>query len=300
MPRERSGSFFKREKKLPSGKTEITWWARLTYVDPVTRKRSDRQRRAESRAHAKELMGELLGEFDSTGGRSLEHSRRTFAELAGQYESHYAKPAEYVDGRKVAGLRSLPTVEKQLVVLKTHFGQRPLRSITHGNLREFRALRLKTPTRGDLARHKLALAKDPKAELLITRSIASVNRELALLRRMMNVAQREGWIIRSPFSVGESLISLADERKRERILTRDEERRLLEACGPREMVYTRRGKKVTAQDSGVRRSCGSSSSTASSTRTFPRRARCSLTWRSIWRIARRFTWSPVRSGATAW
>lgn len=36
-----------------------------------------------------------------------------------------------------------------------------------------------------------------------------------------------------PFAAGESLISLADERKRERILTRDEERKLLESLlGP--------------------------------------------------------------------
>lgn len=59
--------------------------------------------------------------------------------------------------------------------------------------------------------------------------------------------------MRSPFGVGESLISLADERKRERILTREEERRLLEACGARTLTYTWRGKQVTAQDSGARR-----------------------------------------------
>jgi integrase len=253
MPRERSGSFFKREKKLPNGKKVDTWWARITYVDPVTGKRSDRQRRAENRAHAKELMQELVGEYDATGGRALEHARKTFAELAVHYEGHYLKPAEYVDGRKVSGMRSLPTAEGQIKVLKSHFGLRPLRSITHGDLRDFRAARLKTPTRGDLARHERALTKDPKAEICVTRSIASVNRELALLRRMMNVAQREGWIMRSPFSVGESLISLADERKRERILTRDEEGRLLAACGPRELAYTWRGRKVTAKDSGARR-----------------------------------------------
>ncbi len=40
---------------------------------------------------------------------------------------------------------------------------------------------------------------------------------------MLNVAQRDGWILRSPFAAGDSLISLADENKRERILTREEE-----------------------------------------------------------------------------
>jgi hypothetical protein len=51
-----------------------------------------------------------------------------------------------------------------------------------------------------------------------------------MLRRRLNVAQREGWILRSPFAAGGSLISLADEDKRERILTREEEVRLLAAC----------------------------------------------------------------------
>lgn len=253
MPRERSGSFFKREKKLGNGKKQVTWWARVTYVDPVTGKRRDRQRRAENREHAKELMQGLLSEFDKTGGHSLENERKTFTDLVAHYKEHYVKPAEYVDGRKVAGLRSLPTVEGQLKVLKSYFGQRRLRAITHGDLRTFRADRLKTPTRGDRARHARELQAHPNAELRSTRTIASVNRELALLRRMLIVAQREGWIVRSPFGGGESLISLADERKRERILTREEERRLLEACGPRALTYTWRGKQVTAQDSGQRR-----------------------------------------------
>ncbi len=71
MARERSGSFFKRIKKLENGKREITWWARVTYVDPVTGKRHDRQRRAENRAKAKELVEELLAKFDATGGRAI-------------------------------------------------------------------------------------------------------------------------------------------------------------------------------------------------------------------------------------
>jgi integrase len=47
---------------------------------------------------------------------------------------------------------------------------------------------------------------------------------------MLNVAMREGWITKNPFSLGEPLISVADERKRERIITREEERLLLAAC----------------------------------------------------------------------
>jgi integrase len=53
---------------------------------------------------------------------------------------------------------------------------------------------------------------------------------MAMARRMFRVARKEGWVIRDPFDEGDSLISLARERERERILTRFEEGRLLEAC----------------------------------------------------------------------
>ena len=48
--------------------------------------------------------------------------------------------------------------------------------------------------------------------------------------RMFNIAERERWIISNPFKRGDSLISVADERKRERILSYEEESRLLAAC----------------------------------------------------------------------
>jgi len=46
----------------------------------------------------------------------------------------------------------------------------------------------------------------------------------------MNIAEREGWLLRNPMRGGDPLISIADERKRERILTRDEELHLLAAA----------------------------------------------------------------------
>ena len=118
MARERSGSVAKRVQKLRNGKEQITWWARVTYVDAVTGQRHDRQRRAQYKAHAKELLEDLLKEYDKTDGRGLAHESKTFKDLADHYEKHYAKEPEYVDGRKVAGLRSLATVQGQLMPQK--------------------------------------------------------------------------------------------------------------------------------------------------------------------------------------
>jgi hypothetical protein len=56
-----------------------------------------------------------------------------------------------------------------------------------------------------------------------------LNRLLSTLRRMLNIAQREAWIERNPFNAGDPLISVANEKKRTRILSREEETRLLTA-----------------------------------------------------------------------
>lgn len=61
------------------------------------------------------------------------------------------------------------------------------------------------------------------------RSLTTVNRELETLRNMFNVAIKQGWLLRNPAS-SRGLISNADEHKRTRILSRDEESRLLAAC----------------------------------------------------------------------
>ena len=194
-------------------KRDGAWWARITWLDPVTGRRREQRRKADSAAEAKELVESLKAELVATDGSSAEHHRDTFSDLAGYFAEHYLTPAEYVDGRKVSGLRSLYTVQKQLTVLREHFGKTRLRSITYGQLRTFRAHRLRTPTRNGGQR-----------------TIATVNRELTLLKRMFNVATREGWIMRNPFTLGDPLVSLADERHRERIITEAEEVRLLAAC----------------------------------------------------------------------
>jgi len=228
----RTGSIVKRRPRRKGAKA--TWWARVTYIDPKTGKRHDLQRRGQSKGHARDLLQTLLRDIDATDGQAPRNERKIFAELCDYFEKHYVKAAEYVDGRKVAGVRSLGTAKGQLNVLRDYFGSCRLRSITHGDVRQFRAARLAQETRTKTQR-----------------TIASVNRELSMLRRMLNVAQREGWILRNPFTAGDSLISLADENKRERILTREEELKLLAACDTPQRAHLR-GILICALDTGMR------------------------------------------------
>ena len=55
----------------------------------------------------------------------------------------------------------------------------------------------------------------------------------------------------NPFAMGEPLVSIADEKKRERILTREEEMRLLEACNDPRRVHLR-PIVICALDTGMR------------------------------------------------
>jgi integrase len=212
-----------------------SWWARLRYIDEDGT-HHDLQRKAASKADARELGEQLAKDHDQSGGRVHRAERMTFNDLAAYCEKHYYKRAEYKDERKIAGVRGFSTAKAQIKVLKAYFGKRRLRLISYADLRNYRAHRLQT--------------KSERTDREL--SIATVNRELSCLRRMLNVALAEGWIIRNPFNQGAPLISAADERKRERILTRDEEKKLLEACSERQRLHLR-PLLIAALDTGMRR-----------------------------------------------
>jgi integrase len=72
-----------------------------------------------------------------------------------------------------------------------------------------------------------------------------------LLRRVFNVAVSNGWVLKSPFAMGKSLINPGDEKPRERILTNAEEAKLIEECsGPRAHI---KPIVICALDTGMRR-----------------------------------------------
>lgn len=188
------------------------WFARVTYTDR-NGKRKNVQRKVENKSKGDELLKKLVSSIDSDKGASLETEKLTFKDLAEFYKKHYLKEAEYVNGRKVSGLRSVRNVRGYVTVLREYFGTQKLRGITYEDLVTFRNARLKTSTH--------------QSE---QRSISTVNREMAYLRRLLNIAERNEWINKNPFKRGDSLIHVVDERKRERILTREEESKLLAQC----------------------------------------------------------------------
>jgi integrase len=206
MPRIRKGAIVEKNGKV---------YARVRYTTEDG-KRKDLWLQAKNKTDAQAIIQDKIKELKDHGEKSVDASRMTFGELADYFEKNFLISAEYVDGRKIAGRRSVKGLKEQVSIMKCFFNNKPIRSISYGDLWRFKLQRLRTPTKRDEGKG--------------ARAIASVHRELALLRRMLNIAVREQWLIRNPFNLGESLISPADEKKRERILTREEELKLLGAC----------------------------------------------------------------------
>src|SRR6266545_488819 len=224
MPRQRRGSFHEDSGKL---------YARISYIDP-SGKRRFKDRQVKNKTEGWKVIDQLYRELDTHGAESLDASRLTFNQLADHLEKHYLIPPEYVNGRKVAGKRSYKDDLGILKVLRDYFGRMELRKITWGKIERFKISCLKTPTR--------------RGE---QRSIARINRELSLFRHAFKIAIGEGWLHSNPFVGPKPLIHTADEVKRNRLLERGEEHRLLEACqGPRSHL---RPIIICAIDTGMRR-----------------------------------------------
>jgi integrase len=208
-------------------------YARLTYTDETGRRRNVK-RRAENAKHGKAILKDLREQFDKGGARAVDTERMTVNDLCDFYCEHYLKPAEYVKNRKVFGLRSQRLVGQYISLIRNQLGSKRLRLIAYSDLLNFRNSRFETPTKHEKQR-----------------SLATVNRELCYLRRLLNIAERERWIYRNPFRNGDSLINISDETKRNRTLSKEEEVRLLNICNGRRAHL--KPIIILALDTGMRR-----------------------------------------------
>lgn len=247
MARHRTGAAIQKWKEK-NGKRVRQWYACVSYWEEGKRRQWVQKPKHNTKTAARELAKMMLGEMSEQGSKAIDASSMTFAELADYYQQTYLVDPEYVCGRKVAGLRNKYDFENRLKALRYFFRTQRIKSITHSDLEKYRTTRLKTPvivgrnTRGTDA---------PGNPTTRERSIATVNRELSLLRRIFNVAVSNGWLLRNPFAMGKSLINPGDEQPRERILSKDEEERLLAACtGERAHL---RPIIICALDTGMRR-----------------------------------------------
>ena len=227
------------QKKDKNG--NLHWYARISRTDGTGNKKQYTAK-AENKNHAKRLRDELIEKYDNYGERALDGNKLLFRELSDSYRQRKLISARYVQNRKVAGLRSVETPLGQLKILNEHFGASRIKDITPAGIEKFKNKRLDEP---------IKYTNKSGEEVVRPRAIASVNRELALLRAIFNDAVQNGLLMRSPFSGIKGIISMADEVRRERVLSFEEEGKLLSACFNRRSHL--KAIVITALDTAMRR-----------------------------------------------
>lgn len=214
--------------KRKTGKSKNKWIVRIEYFDEQRGKKSFMERHADRKSDATDLRNRLVDEVRKTHGQIQTGTRMTFNDLAAICEKNFYQSAEFAEGRKISGVRSINTAKSQLNILRKFFRVRSLREITTESLFDYKRWRLKT---------KSERTGEPV-------KISTANRELSTMRKMMRFAYGKGWIVKDIF-FNAKVIDSSSEIERTRLLTLDEEKRLLEFCnGMRQTTYKRKLKGV--------------------------------------------------------
>jgi integrase len=183
--------------------------------------RHERLLPASTRSEARRLVNELLAGLEKNEP-GIRGNKRTFREVALEYERVHCVPPIYAQGRKIRGIASYKWVSTLVRRAADYFGDTPIQSITRADIEEFRFERFKAP----VMRHATSSVIDPNRE----RTFRSVNYDLQIVRQIFTFAENNNWLITSPHRLFSKLISAADETRRERVLSDEEERRLIEHC----------------------------------------------------------------------
>jgi hypothetical protein len=102
-------------------KRENCWYARVTLTDEKG-KRRNLKKKARDKADAEEKLRVLVRQIEDEGSKVVDYNQMSFNDLAAYYEKHYLKPAVYVSGQKVSGLRDVSRPKE----LMKHFRAWPL------------------------------------------------------------------------------------------------------------------------------------------------------------------------------
>ncbi len=216
--------------KRKTGKSKGKWIVRIEYFDEILGKKRYIERHADKKSDAIDERDRLTNDLEKTHGQMQTGERMTFDDLADGCLKNFYKPAVIVEGRKIAGVRSHKTAEGQINMLKRFFSKRLIRQITTESLTDYKLWRIEKGSQ-----HPTAKESDTKIPV----KLATVNRELSTMRRMMRFAYGKGWILKDIF-FNAKVIEMSAEVERKRLLTPSEEIRLLDACqGEREIEYTR-------------------------------------------------------------
>lgn len=187
---------------------------------------------------ARSVVAGMRSELETHGEEVFLAEKMTFDELADKYEVAELVEATYQDGIKIRGRRSISSVRSAIKPLRAYFGRKAASSIKPADLKIYKDLRLSTlvETEVNLKREVTDIKTGKKKKVVEKvirtrqRKVASVNRELASLRAILNFAINNDWLVRNPFTRSKGIISMSSEVERDRVLSFAEEERLLAAC----------------------------------------------------------------------
>lgn len=195
--------------------------------EPITDKRT-----------ARSVVERMRSELETRGEELFNADKLTFSVLTEKYEKVELVEATYQNGIKIKGRRSVSSVRSAIKPLKVYFGTRTIGSIKPSDIRAYKNERLSTPVVREVNVKYVVI--DPltgKKKTLVTkeershqRKLATVNRELASLRAILNFAIDNDWLEKNPFQRMRGVISISAEVERDRVLSFEEEERLLAAC----------------------------------------------------------------------
>lgn len=208
---------------------------------------------------ARSAVEDMRRELDLHGEEFFNSDKTTFGDLADRYSEVELIKAVYQSGIRIKGRKSVAGVSSSIKPLRAYFGDRPIKSIKPSDILAYKHERLDTPIETLVKERVITI--DPfsgkqtttiqKTIRVRERKIATVNRELAWLRAIFNFAISNDLLIVNPFSKMKGIISASSEAGRDRILSHDEELRLLSACtGERAHI---RPMVICALDTAMRR-----------------------------------------------
>lgn len=202
-----------------SGRKVKVWDVRKRYTDASGQKKAKTQRcysYAEALAALGNMPARVVEEQDADDPRS-----HTLGELLRYFRKEYCRPAIFSGDQQLGGYRQrLVTIETYLDEYLEHFGDISLSSLTYEHLRQYATAVATTPVKPGWGQKSTGRLP----------STATINRKLSYLRRVLNVGKQLRWITANPFTEGPALIKLSKEQPRTRVLTFEEEQRLLSWC----------------------------------------------------------------------
>lgn len=229
-------------KQTRSGRkywTEINGrlYARLQYKDEAG-KLKVKYRAIPDKRSARAAVDDLRRQLETYGEELFSAERMTFASLLDKYQATELVEARFQGGVKVTGRRGVGSVRSAANHLRDHFGQKRLQNIKAADIKCYKNLRLDTPIQTWVNTKEEQVDEDTGAIKIVKRKtlrirerkIASVNRELELLRAIFNFAVMNEWLVKSPFVLLKGVISKAAETERDRVLSFEEEKKLLSVC----------------------------------------------------------------------